>query len=270
MSKPKPNIEINSSLSLSTGGQSWGSARRMALLAAIGEHGSISAAARHINISYKAAWDAIETMNNLAGEALVLRSTGGSGGGGAQLTAKAGELLRSYQAYERMHRRFMNRLSRLGQSGANTMELLQAMMLQTSARNNLQGVITDIKQGAVNDEIVLDIGNAKHIVASITRESTQNLGLETGQKALAILKASSVMIGLKNTELALSARNQLEGKVHRVIPGAVNAEIGLELAPGQTITATITLESARRLGLQEGQVAYAVFKASSVMLATLE
>ncbi len=270
MSETPSHIEINSSLSLSTAGRSWGSARRMALLEAIGNHGSISAAARHISISYKAAWDAIETMNNLAGEALVERTTGGTGGGGARLTPRAEELLRHYQAYERMHQRFMKRLSQVGQFGTDNMELLQAMMLQTSARNNLQGVISEIKTGAVNDEIILDIGNNKQIVASITCESTQSLGLKTGQKALAFLKASSVLIGLDNTSGALSARNQLLGTISRVVPGAVNAEVGLELAPGQTLTATITLESVRRLALKEGQSAYAIFKASSVMLATLE
>lgn len=270
MPKNQPLIEINSSLSLSTAGRSWGSARRMALLAAIAEHGSISAAARHINITYKAAWDAIETMNNLAGEPLVERTTGGAGGGGARLTQRANELLRHFQAYDRMHQRFMNRLSQIGQFGANNVELLQAMMLQTSARNNLQGVISAIKTGAVNDEIILDIGHEQQIVASITSESTQNLGLKIGQKALAFLKASSVLVGVNNDGATLSARNQLAGKITRIIPGAVNAEVSIELAPGQTITATITLESVRRLGLQENQVAYAIFKASSVMLATLE
>lgn len=261
--------EFTSSLSLRTGENTWGSARRMALLAAIGEQGSISAAARSIGISYKAAWDAIDIMNNMAGEPLVLRSTGGHRGGGATLTPKAVELLDLYQTYDRLHQRFMARIGRLMPTAATQMELLQTMMMQTSARNQLPGTVTAIKTGAVNDEIHLDIGQGQSVVASITRESTENLGIRVGQKVLAFLKASSIMIGTTDTRGTLSARNQLLGTITQVIPGAVNAEVRLELPQGLALTATITLDSTQRLHLEAGQQAYALFKASSVMIATV-
>jgi len=63
------------------------SPRRLSLLAAIGRTGSISAAARDVGITYKAAWDAVDAMNNMAGEVLVVSQHGGKGGGGAALTA---------------------------------------------------------------------------------------------------------------------------------------------------------------------------------------
>ncbi|ALO37900.1 TOBE domain-containing protein [Alcaligenes faecalis] len=264
-----PNTELTGSLSLRTGDHTWGSARRMALLAAIAEQGSISAAARHIGISYKAAWDAIDIMNNMAGEPLVLRSTGGHRGGGATLTPKAIELLELYQTYDRLHQRFMSRIGRLMPSVATQMELLQTMIMQTSARNQLPGIVTTIKTGAVNDEIHVDIGQGQTVVASITRESTENLGLREGQKVLAFLKASSIMIGTGDTRNSLSARNQLPGTITDVITGAVNAEVRLELPQGLTVTASITLDSTQRLHLEAGQSAYALFKASSVMIATL-
>lgn len=264
-----PNPELTGSLSLRTGEHTWGSARRMALLAAIAEQGSISAAARHIGISYKAAWDAIDIMNNMAGEPLVLRSTGGHRGGGATLTPKAVELLELYQTYDRLHQRFMSRIGRLMPSVATQMELLQTMIMQTSARNQLPGTVTTIKTGAVNDEIHVDIGQGQTVVASITRESTENLGLREGQKVLAFLKASSIMIGTGDTRNSLSARNQLPGTITDVIGGAVNAEVRMELPQGLVITASITLDSTQRLSLEAGQSAYALFKASSVMIATL-
>ncbi|HRL22647.1 TOBE domain-containing protein [Alcaligenes sp. SDU_A2] len=268
-SKNETQAEFTSSLSLRTGEHTWGSARRMTLLAAIGEHGSISAAARSIDISYKAAWDAIDIMNNMAGEPLVLRSTGGHRGGGATLTPKAQELLDLYQTYDRLHQRFMARIGRLMPTAATQMELLQTMMLQTSARNQLPGIVTAVKTGAVNDEIHLDIGQGQSVVASITRESTENLGIREGQKVLAFLKASSIMIGTTDTRTSLSARNQLPGTITQVIPGAVNAEVRLELPQGLALTATITLDSTQRLQLEVGQQAYALFKASSVMIATV-
>ncbi|MFT4193756.1 winged helix-turn-helix domain-containing protein, partial [Ottowia sp.] len=66
--------------------------KRILVLQLVGAHGSISQAARVAGISYKAAWQAIHTLTNLAGEALVDSSVGGQGGGGAHLTP-AGERL---------------------------------------------------------------------------------------------------------------------------------------------------------------------------------
>jgi molybdopterin-binding protein len=67
--------------------------------------------------------------------------------------------------------------------------------------------------------------------------------------------------------MKLSARNVLKGKVVKVTHGAVNSEVVLELAPGLEVVAIITRQSAESLRLGEGSEAYAVIKASSVMLA---
>ncbi|MCX6069995.1 MAG: molybdopterin-binding protein [Chloroflexi bacterium] len=67
--------------------------------------------------------------------------------------------------------------------------------------------------------------------------------------------------------MKLSARNVLKGKIVKVQRGAVNAEVTLELPGGTKLTSIITLGSVDALGLQEGREAYAVIKASSVMLA---
>ena len=76
MTHTPPHLELSTTLSLRSGDQSWGTERRMALLAAIGTEGSISAAARKVGLSYKAAWDAVDMMNSLAGDLLVERVTG--------------------------------------------------------------------------------------------------------------------------------------------------------------------------------------------------
>ena len=67
--------------------------------------------------------------------------------------------------------------------------------------------------------------------------------------------------------MRLSARNVLKGKVTRVVEGTVNSEVTVEIAPGLEVVAIVTKESADRLGLAEGTAAYAVIKASSVMVA---
>ena len=67
--------------------------------------------------------------------------------------------------------------------------------------------------------------------------------------------------------MRLSARNVLKGKVVKVTPGAVNSEVILELSGGAQVVSIITKESAQNLGLAPGKEAYAVIKASNVMIA---
>lgn len=67
--------------------------------------------------------------------------------------------------------------------------------------------------------------------------------------------------------MKLSARNSLKGTVKEIEIGPVNAEIGLEVAPGLKITSIITKKSCENLGLEVGKEAYAVIKASNVMIA---
>lgn len=66
----------------------------------------------------------------------------------------------------------------------------------------------------------------------------------------------------------ISARNSLKGAVKRILQGAVNTEVVVELADGIEVVAIITKESAERLNLSEGKDVYAIVKASDVMIAT--
>lgn len=67
--------------------------------------------------------------------------------------------------------------------------------------------------------------------------------------------------------MKLSARNVVKGQVVKVTHGAVNSEVVIELAGGVQIVSIITRQSAESLALAEGLEAYAVIKASSVMVA---
>jgi molybdate transport system regulatory protein len=66
--------------------------------------------------------------------------------------------------------------------------------MRTSARNQFPGKVSAIKAGAVNDEIELDAAGGHTIVAIITHASTQELGLQAGADALALVKASSIIL----------------------------------------------------------------------------
>jgi molybdopterin-binding protein len=66
--------------------------------------------------------------------------------------------------------------------------------------------------------------------------------------------------------MKISARNSIKGTVKKVVPGAVNTEVILEIAPGVEIASIITKESAENLGVAEGKEAYAIIKSSDVMI----
>ncbi len=66
--------------------------------------------------------------------------------------------------------------------------------------------------------------------------------------------------------MKLSARNILKGKVKRIKRGPISSLVVLQIAPGVEIVSTITAESSAALKLKKGQTAYAVIKASSVMV----
>ena len=68
--------------------------------------------------------------------------------------------------------------------------------------------------------------------------------------------------------MKISARNQLKGRITKIVHGPVGAEVTLQVAGGVEIVSVITETSARDLGLKEGQDVYAIIKASSVMIAT--
>jgi len=138
--------------------------------------------------------------------------------------------------------------------------------MKTSARNHLQGTVSAIRSGAVNDEIELTLRGGARVVATVTRESTEALGLKPGVEAFALIKASSVIVATDLHDVRLSARNSLEGKVRSVTPGAVNGEIVIEIAGGHSIVAIVTQSSVAALGLVAGSDATALFKASSVLL----
>ena len=267
MKKPKDNpIELQGSIWMTVAGEKLGGENRVALLAAIAACGSITQAAKAVRMSYKAAWDAIDTMNNLAGEPLVERVTGGKGGGGTRLTPRGEQLVANFRTLEREHRRFIEQLGQQAEGLADDYLLIRHMSMKTSARNQFLGTVTQVKTGAVNDEIELEIVGGHKLVAIVTHESTESLGLKPGTEAFALVKSSSVILVTGEDGAHFSARNRLTGTLSRIQPGAVNTEVVLDLAGGATLAAIVTRDSSDDLALAVGQRATAIFKASSVII----
>lgn len=234
---------------------------RMALVEAIGELGSISAAARKVGLSYKGAWDAVQALNNLFDGPLVTAAPGGSQGGKASLTPRGRTAL---AAFRRVQAEMDSALAKLDH-GLDA-DVFWSLGMRTSARNALRGVIARITPGAVNTEVTLSVADGLEIVAIVTSHSVDDLGLAVGAPAIALIKSSFVVLA-KGEGLRTSARNQLAGVVASREDGAVNAEIRLEIGGGKTLAATITLESAEALELAVGDAVTALVKAPHVILA---
>ncbi|AVH71295.1 TOBE domain-containing protein [Nostoc sp. 'Lobaria pulmonaria (5183) cyanobiont'] len=66
--------------------------------------------------------------------------------------------------------------------------------MEVSARNSLKGTIKEIHQGAVNSEVILEIVPGVEVTAIITKESVEHLQLQEGKQAIAVIKASDVII----------------------------------------------------------------------------
>lgn len=240
-------------------------AAQVSLLAAIAECGSISKAAKRLGISYKTAWDRVDAMNNMSEAPLVVRSTGGAKGGGTRLTPLGEQIVQGFQTLEQEHQAFVERLGQRVASVSDLARFMRSGSMKTSARNQFRGQISAITPGAVNTEVELQISDAQTLIAQITNESAQAMGLDVGGWAVALVKASWVLIS-KDTEVKTSARNHLTGSISRIERGAVNADITLDLGQGKSICAIITNTSVDELELAEGDQACALCKASSVIL----
>ena len=247
---------------------------RIRLLEAIALHGSISQAAKAVPLSYKAAWEAVEAINNLSPQAVVERCTGGRDGGGTKLTDYGLRLIAFYRALEAEHQQALQRLGTAMHGGnASSVkefrQLVRSMSMKISARNQFPGPITALREGAVNFEVRMRIDEANELVANIPRESAETLGLSIGMEVLALVKSSSVIL-LTDKKARTSARNHLWGEVSAIHKGAVNSEVSVKWPPRRVVTAIVTDDSVDHLGLAVGKPACAVFKASSVILAVID
>ena len=131
-----------------------------------------------------------------------------------------------------------------------------------SARNQFEGKVSKVQEGAVNGIVTIDVKGTP-ITSTISMDAIKELGLKAGTPATAVIKATEVMVG--KGDLKLSARNKFAGKVASVKQGAVNSIVAIE-TPAFTVTATISNAAVEELGLAAGSEATAVVKATSVMI----
>lgn len=247
--------------------------KQILLLREIALTGSITQAAQKLGISYKTAWNALDGLNNAFPQPLIIGKMGGKNGGGTQLTPYGERVLLLFESVEHQYHVFLDAVG-VDASVENAQlpdtfgVFLKGLLMKTSARNQFLGQVAAIKQGAVNSEIHINIGGQQNIIATITNDSVTHLALSTGKPVHALIKASAVQLAIHINPNQVSAENCLMGEIDCCTRGAVNCEVSMRLQNGKKVIAIVTNDSAERLELSTGQSIYALFSASSVILAT--
>ncbi|WP_079226286.1 TOBE domain-containing protein [Pseudomonas putida] len=235
--------------------------QRIALLQHIAEQGSITRAAKAAGISYKAAWDAIDELNNLASQPLVERSTGGRGGGGARLSPEGERVLRLYQKVQALQAQILEAAEE-----SSDLDLLGRLMLRTSARNQLQGQVSGLRREGRHDRVSLALGGGLEIDALITHDSTARLELTLGTTVMALLKAGWVQL-LGAEDEAEAGSNVLNATVEEVLADAQGeSEVRLALGNGQTLCAIAEAAWLVEQSVKEGSKVKVQFHPSYVLL----
>jgi len=247
-------------------GARFPASERIDLLEVIDQVGSISRAAQRLDLSYRAAWDAVDAINNLSDKPVLIRAPGGEHGCGSYLTEHGREFVRLYRLLESGYQRLMTQLRAEVGDFNELHELLRSIAMKTSARNQFRGTVKAIRQASISAEVVLDIGDGLEIFANITNQAVEDLQLFPGREAIALIKASFIMLSTDHN-IRTSVRNRLSGVVSAVISGGANSEVKMRLPGGRTLTALITCKALQELDLADGSSCCALIKASHVLVA---
>ena len=206
--------------------------KRIDILRQIGQGGSISQAARAAGVSYKAAWQALDTLTNLAGVALVERVVGGVGGGGARITPAGQQLLVAADAVQQARCAV---LAQLGEdTGADA--AVARLSVRTSMRNQWPCVVQAMEsRGQIVRVHLCGLAGAAAglgVNSRITRESAELLGLRPGMPVQALCKATAVRVLPPDKGPAAPACNQWPGRATRVSRGELGDEVAAQLDAG--------------------------------------
>ena len=237
--------------------------KRLEVLRAIHRARSISEAARANGVSYKAAWQALETLSNLAGVPLVAKVVGGSGGGGAKLTPEGIRVLQAADLLNKAREQALTQIAEASQGSGLNLGGIASFGFRTSMRNQLPCVIKEIKKTRGTAQVSLSLADGQTLISRITLESLELLNLEPKQPVLALFKATAVTIA--PTIVAAGAVNLIKGKVVRRGAGASGVEVSLQLNLGQGLVGFADAESPLKLR----QNAMAAIEQNAVVIATV-
>lgn len=257
-------MKFISDLTLIDGESSFLLKKRIALLKAIDEVGSLNSAIKLVPLSYKGAWDMIDIMNNLCPTPVVEKNTGGIGGGGTRLTQYGKNLVKTYEIIEKEHQKFLETISLVTDFDSGNLKFFRRFNMQISARNQLLGIIQKIEIEKVSATVYVKLKNDYVITSVITAGAVENLALKEEDEVIVIIKSNSVILSI-DEKINISARNKLNGVIEKIYLGEVNAEVIVNIG-GDLIACVITKNSVQELNIKIGDKGTIVVKSSDVMI----
>ena len=258
-------MEAASPLTFEISGEPFLLEKRIRLLHAIEEHGSISKAAKAVPMSYKSAWEAVDAMNSLSPEPIVYRETGGKDGGGTTITAYGEALLKNYAVLKAEHTRFLERLSELTDIDSGAFQTIGRLGLQISARNQIQAKVLKIEADKVNTKVHIELKSGQNLLSVITQEAVENLHIEKGQTVVAICKSSAVFV-TPGSE-AKESENSLNGIVSQMDRDEENVKVTVDIGHHDKIISVMSIDRYENMvELNPGDSVTVLLKAHDIML----
>lgn len=261
-------MDFDALLTLSENGKVFANPRRVALLKAVQQTGSISKGAKQAGISYKAAYDAIKDMNTRSETPLITSEKGGKGGGGASLTNFGQRILQMYDLLDTIQNMGLQALNDKDAPLHSLLGVMAKFSLQTSARNQFFGTISSIENHALYDRVFISLQNKQQVIATVTHGSTTRLQLSAGKDVVALVKGPSIQVCHEQPDDPL-LDNQLSGTIGDIQNGDSTAEISVRLDGGEEVCALINKNENGVEQLKPGSNALACFSSSQVIIATL-
>jgi molybdate transport system regulatory protein len=257
--------KIDALLALRSDGKLLIGRDRVTVLEAVAEYGSISKAAKAVGFSYKAAWDAVNAINNLLPSPAFVTKAGGKSGGGAEVTPEGRRLIETFHRLEERLSRISSIIAEEGLDGQEDF-LLWGLAARISARNVFQAEVVSIRKWPVDVELTLRISGEHHIYSVVTNQAALDLDLKPGRRVVALVKSPFIEVSAAEPA-PKDLRNRFLGRVTRRTDAERNCELLIDIGSGKTLTAVLPRADVEALRVFEDRQVATHFAPENVILA---
>jgi len=251
-------FQVNGSIWIKKNDRSFIGRGRVELLQNIQIHGSITKAAKAMKMSYKAAWDSVDIMNKLSNKPVVIKVTGGKGGGGTVITSHAKELIHTFEEISSLNRKYFEILSN------SFNEQIEDESTEEPVFSRLQGIIKNKNNINENFELSIQLKSKQTLTSIESKKLVEEKNLKINDEVNFVIETNNIV--LTKEVLDNSARNLLCGKVLKINDDGINTNITIDCGDEDVIHAKITSSSCKKLNIKVDEIIYAQFKAYNISI----
>jgi len=246
-------LNINGRFWLDKDGEVYLGGGRVELLKMIDKHGSMHKAAKEMKMSYKAAWDRVNSMNSQATFPLTQKTTGGKGGGGTVLTDYAFEQIKLFERFDTLHREFMDRFAAAGDDPEKLAGIMSRSFLSTSARNQIPCKVKSVTIHEPYATLKLETTDNVELFATITKRSMNDMNIEEQSSVYAIIKSSDIQIThVPHARMnRVKQTNDISGDIITMQGYNDNVELVVGIAEYTQLIAVVNKKDISKLGVTD-------------------